>query len=592
MSRLTLLCALLTFPYFAFSQGSSSSAVVITPAYYFDASPGVATFTNHSLVSTTGEVFPSCAGSQTVYWFKFNIPTPANSTLSTKSVKIEITGAAFTPVIDFFDASLVWKECISGAVLRTDPVANPVTPTNDYYIRVSSTTPAAGSAFNIGVQYYPVAELRSGYYPTLTADPNGYATCDQTRRNNVAATGTSLVQATRFTFTPTTTPNSGSCSYVVNSNSSILLLDQMSCVCYGINYEVLVELKVDNHWCGTGTPRPLNMQVGGITSITTPTNSTLQFNESLTAQFACTGAVYQWEFTTQNGSSISYSTTSPSIQLDQISCLRFNRIYQARVRIIACGITGPWCGIDGEAGTPCIIFTPPLYTIPVPTAPIGSGPGPNNFCYSQVLNTSAIDVDYYPGIDQYIFQFTRVNNAAPFNPISNPVIVFSTASICSMSAGGCIPGRTYRVGIKPGISASACAPAQQGDYSPWCYFSVSPAAAPVPGMMVQPDNVFVEYETFEKTENLDVTGLSFEVIGNNASRMLVVSTNDQEISGRGYFNLYDINGRLVHTLEMNNASGATVLQLDLPQELPTGIYVAQVSSNSTIQTSKIFLAAN
>lgn len=590
MSRVLLACLTLLLSLSALSQSSFGTAVTKATDYYFDATPAVATLTTHSLISTSGETFFGCAGSQTVCWVKFNIPTPANTSLSTRSVKIEVTGASFTPVIDFFDASNVWMECATGTVLKTDPVANPVNPTTDYYVRISSTTASAGATFSLGIQYYPVAELRNTYTPTASGDPNGYSTCDQTRRNNVAASGSSLVQATRYTFTPITTPNSGSCTTTINSNTSILLLDQMSCVCYGIDYLVTVELRVDNHWCGSVVSLPLNMQVGGTTNITTANNTTVPFSGSINATFACAGAVYEWEFTTQNGTAISYTTNSPTLPLTQATCLRFNRIYQVRVRVTACGIVGPWCGIDGEAGTPCTFFTPPIYTIPVPTAPIGSGPGPNNYCYAQAAPNSLVDVDFYPGIDQYIFQFTRVVNAAPFNPISNPVIVFSNTSGCGLSTGQCLAGRTYRLGIKPGITS--CGSPQQGDYSPWCYFSVSPAPAPTPGMITEVFDETFDYETITKVASENAHELSFEVLGNQSQRVLVVSTNEQPIEGRGEFVLYDLNGRIAYQQTLNNATGVTILQLTLPQDLSTGIYIAKVTSSSYAQTGKIFLASN
>lgn len=588
-----LFIVLLMFaPIVSLSQATSSTAVVISPTYYFDATPAVANFTSHSLVSTTGEVFPSCAGSQTVCWFKFNIPTPANTTLGTKSIKIEIQGAAFSPVIDVFDASVVWKECIAGTVMKTDPTSNPIVPTNDYYIRISSTSPSAGSSFQIGVQYYPVAEVRPGYYPTLSTDPDGYSICDAFRRNNIVASGSSLVQASRFTFTPTTTPNSGSCSVLLNGTSPLILLSQLSCLCYNINYDVQVELQVDNHWCGGGTIRNIQMQAGPTTAITTANNSTIQFSSNISCSASCSNSTYEWEFTSQNGTVTTYQTTISNLPLYFVNCLRFNRIYQARVRIISCGVTGPWCGINGADGTPLTFFTPPMPTIPVPTGPIGTGPGPNNFCYTQVGQYSVVDVDFYQGIDTYIFQFVKVASSAPFTPIANPVIVFTGSSVCPITTGGCSPGNTYRVGIKPRVNAEACGAAQDGDYSPWCYFSVTPAPAPVPGMITAPEEEFIDFEVFEKNENLDPTGLSFQVIGNNQQRLLAVSTNSQEIVGNGFLKLYDINGRLVHEIDMYNATGVTVIQFELPSDLPTGIYIANVYSNNTSQTGKIFLSAN
>ncbi len=562
-------------------QSSSTTAIITTPTAYFDATPGVPTLTTYSLQATSGETFNSCAGSQSVYWFRFNIPTPGSSLNGTRSVKITCNTSNFTPIIDFFDAGLVWMECANGAVLRTNPTTNPINYNVNYYVRISSASFSPGSSFAFGIETYPVAELASNFYPTRNTDPDGYKPCDQIQRNLINSSYTPLIQNQRWTLSPVLTPNVF-CQHLITGSSGIQLITNFPCVCFGMNVNVSVELRVDNHWCGVAQQREIFMQTANTTSITTPTNTTLPFTSTIDATFACANTIYEWEFATAGGPAVLFQSNSGSLPLNSVDCLRFNRIYQVRVRAISCGITGPWCGVAGPGSAPCLIFTPPL---PVINAP--DSPPTNDFCYSSVPLNSVVDVPFFAGVEQYIFQFTRVSPAAPFLPIASPKIVFSNNSLCGLSFANVQAGGTYRVGIKPGLAS--CNSPQQGDYGPWCYFSIAPAAPPVAAMPTVIDQVEQTEEPLYKSSIVGEDYLDISVSGYGEMRILNISTNEQEILRTGEVVLYDLNGREVFQQTMYGATGVTMIQLELPSDLPTGIYIARVKSDSRVQSGKIFI---
>jgi hypothetical protein len=580
--------------YSSYSQATSASATIFTPEAYFDATPFIPTLSTYTLQSGSGETFTTCVGSQSVYWLRFNIPT----TIFTKSVKVTVNTGAFSPVIDFYDGSLNPLQCVAGNILRTNATTNPIVTGQNYYIRISSTALTVGGSFQIGMEYYPTVDVRNTFTPYPPSDVDGYTACDQIRRSNLPQ----AVQGQRWTFTPTTSPNLGSCTYTQLANTTLALMSDISCVCYGINYSVVLELYVDNHWCGTGPARPVIMQPTGTTNITNTNFQTIPFTSNVNANAtqACPGAVYEWEFVGPNGTTFYYSSTSSFAPLSSITCLRWNRIYNARVRIIACGITGAWCGITGAGSAPLTFFTPPMPNIDVPN---GTPTATNDFCFAARATNAVVDVPFVEGITQYIFQFTRVQPSSPFLPIASPKIVISTTSLCPISLGNCTAGNTYRIGIKAGIGVvlpgqspptSACTPAQQsGDYGPWCYFSVNPGAAPVPMPVNNNEDSNVvpsEVTVIEEMQTEGMTNVSFEVYGHQEKRFLNLDLNGNEMKGTGFVSLYNINGQEVFSESLYYTDGASAVQIELPNNLTTGIYVAKVISDGSINTGKIFLS--
>lgn len=566
-----------------FSQATSATAITVTPVAYTGAAP---TTTNYSLVLGSGQTFNTCVGSQSVYWFKFNIPVPGISTNGTRSVKITANSGAFSPVIDFYDASVVYKECVTSNIMRTTPTTNPIIPGNWYYFRVSSTALATGLSFTLSVEYYPVAEVRSGFYPSVDAD--GYGMCDQIKRNNLAA-GTAT--NSRFRIVPINSPNYGSCTATVLGNNTIATTNMFTCACFGIDYDCYVEVQMDGHWCGESLPRTISFQDYPTTNITSPTGVVIPMDGQIQANFACNAAIYEWQFTGQNGTNITFQSGANSYALlDDITCLRYNRFYQVLVRVKAtCNSTlwSPWCGISGPNTSPFTMFTPQMPTITIPS----------NMCNTiQPLYNLYFDVDYIPNVDRYYFQKTRVTATSPYTPISAPVIVYSSNSgwLCQpafsiFGSTANTTGATYRSCFKPAITS--CNSPQEGNWGPYCYYAIAPATAPS-GMTVLNEEDVAAVQVLDESISENPEQPNVKVFAHGNQKSVLIDMKGREMSGNGIVNFYNLNGQLVYTEVIPNSTGVSEIQLGLPTNLADGTYVMHVISDAFTSTAKMVLSGN
>ncbi len=565
-----VLCCISTLK--VFSQATPATAVTVTPIAFTGAAPT----TTYSLVLGTAQTFNTCVGSQSVYWFKFNIPVPGVSTNGTRSVKIIANSAAFSPVIDFYDATVTYKECVTGNIMRTTPATNAVIPGQDYYFRISSTALATGSSFTLSVEFYPVAEVRTGYFPTVDAD--GYGLCDQIKRNNVNAS----VSNSRFRLVPTSTPNNGGCSALVLGSNTIALTNQFTCACFGINYDCYVEVQVDGHWCGESLPRPIVFQTSPTTNIVGSSTQTINLNSTISAVFACGVSNYEWRFVGQNGTTILCdSTNNSTLNLDiKCNCLRYNRIYQVMVRVkSACNanLWSDWCGMTGPNTTPLTMFTPPLPMIVIPS----------NICNTVLPQYNYIDIDYIANVSNYHFQSTRVSPTPPYSPIAPPQVILNNTNSAHMLIGN-VPGATYRMCFKPSITS--CNSPQEGSWGPYCYYSIAPGTAPsaMPLENAQQDIAAVQIVDESISENSQESDIS--ILKNGIETVLMVDLKEKVIDGTLQLRMYNINGQLVYADNFPNSTGVSVLQLSMPSDLVNGTYILQVMCDSYSTAEKVVFA--
>jgi hypothetical protein len=566
-----LLCCISTVS--VFSQASSATAIVVTPVVF----TGAPTTATYNLVLGSAQTFNTCVGTQSVYWFKFNIPVPAISTNGTRSVKITANSGSFSPVIDFFDSAVAYKECVTGNIMRTTPTTNPIIPGQDYYFRISSTTLATGSSFTLAVEYYPVAEVRSGFYPSVDAD--GYGFCDQIRRNNITGV---VITNTRFRLVPTVTPNSGECSSIVPGSSTIAYTNNFSCVCIGLDFDCYVEVQIDGHWCGESLPRPIVFQDYASTSIPGPVSATYNLNSSLNADYSCGSSDYEWRFVGQNGTTITCSSgTNSVLNLDNCDCLRYNRIYQVMVRVrSACNSTswGPWCGLTGPDSDPLLMYTPPMPQSIIPA----------NMCNTVLEQYSYMDVAYIPNVTNYHFQTTRVTTTAPYTPISPPVVVLNNSNSGYIIVGN-TPGATYRACFKPSITS--CNSPQEGSWGPYCYYAIAPGTAPF-GMTLetpQEDNAIVQLVDESISNNPLESNIS--IYKNGGETIVMVDLKENLISGDALVRMYNLNGQLVYVDNFVNSTGVSVFQLGMPSDLANGTYIMHITCDTFSTAEKVVLAA-
>jgi hypothetical protein len=584
MKNLTFFLALLLFPAIFQGQSTSATATTIIPVAYLDATPGVPTLSNYALVASSSQTFYTCPGNQDVYWLKFNIPVPPLNVNSTRSVKITVNSSAFTPTIDFFDNAVVWKQCVTGTIMRTNPTTNTVLPGQDYYIRVSGTDGVAGETFSIGVEFYPTTEIAAAYTPSPDAD--GYTVCEQIRRALVAVSGSSLVQATRIRIVPTSSPNNGECTATVGGTTSILNTTNFSCACYNTSYNAFAEVQVDGHWCGESISKPIFFQVGPSTNITTANNQIIPFLNSINCAFACGNNNFQWEFSTTNGLSLQPQppSSSTSLQLTTALGLRFNRVYQARVQLTstgACSVTGEWCGLNGPNSTPLTLFTEQMPVLEIPP----------QYCNTVLPANTYIDIDFAPGVEQYWFQFVRVSPTAPYSPIAVPKLVNSNSSSGAFLYQGSAntSGNTYRVCAKPLIVSNNNQ--QQGSWGPYCYYALAPASAPSVGM-IQQNSTSIEFQ-LESEEGIFTEDLvSGQVVFTGSQRILNIDLGENSIANTGHIEIYDIQGKLVYQDVLPFSTGVNIIQRELPSSMTSGIYIYKVYSDRGATNGKFSLASN
>jgi hypothetical protein len=566
-----LLCCISTVS--VFSQASSATAVVVTPVAYTGTAPTTATY---SLVLGSAQTFNACVGSQSVYWFKFNIPVPGVSINGTRAVKITANSAAFSPVIDFYDATVTYKECVTGNILRTTPTTNAVIPGQDYYFRISSTALSTGSSFTLSVEYYPIAEVRSGFYPSVDAD--GYGVCDQIKRNNVSAPVTN----TRFRLVPTTTPNNGGCTGTISGFSTSIYTNQFNCVCFGIDYDCYVEVQVDGHWCGESLSRPIHFQNGPSPSIIVPTVSPVPLSSTICSPFVCGAQTFEWRFVGQGGNEIiCLPPTGSCVNLDQdCNCLRYNRIYQVMVRVNATcnpSLWSAWSGINGPNTDPYIMFTPPMPSIVIPP----------NLCNTVLPQYTYMDVAYIPNVSNYQFQTTRVTPTAPYTPIAPPIVILNNTSSGYITAGNA-PGATYRACFKPSISS--CNAPQQGSWGPYCYYAIAPGTAPSGMQMESPQEDLATLQIVDEsiTENPQESDIT--ILKNGGETILMVDLKEKVIDGMLQLSMYNVNGQLVYADNFPNSTGVSVLQLSMPSDLVNGTYILHVTCDTYSTAEKVLLA--
>jgi hypothetical protein len=560
-----------------FSQATSATATVITAESYFQTPP---TWQNYCLLSATGQVSTPCATNLTdVYWFRFTIPAGTQ----TCAVKISVIPSGFDAVVDIFDNALAYKQCINSAgnnaaeYLKTNPntpdfftIANGV----NYYFRVSSTTDVNALCFQVGLEYYAAGQLAPSGAPNPSPDTGlpGYKVTDSMVRTTFTSTEESLIQATRWRFVDTTTPAAAGCTITQNGTYPIAQPRDASCVCYNRSYNVYVELKIDDWWCGACIVRTINMETQPTASILTTQCSVVNLNGSLSATYLGPTYTLQWEFSL-NGSVVSTFTSPVGLALcylNSVPCLRYNRTYSVRVRASYCGQWGDW------SSPTCIITSSMPFTQLTP-----------GFCGATVGVFSQISCSPVTGANQYTWQLAEVNPAQPLVPIA-PARVICTPNIY-LGIGGIVQaGKTYRVGIKPALTSStysctgqlsSCTSYQEGDYGNFCTITIPGGMATLPA-----DN----YSPFEATAmpiQKDLEVLSQD----GASKLITLKFGDGITTTTSLMTIYNLSGQEVNRQTIFPGGSGTYYQLSLPDHLPSGIYMISIKNADKTMTDKIFI---
>lgn len=551
----------------AYSQATSATATNLTAENYLDTPPTLATY---CLQAATGQTSTTCTSNLTdVYWFKFTLPT----TITSCAVKITVVPAAFDATVDFYDPSLVFKQCVNAAgsagteYLRTNPNTpdfNVVTTGSTYYFRVASTTDVTGNCFQIGLEYYPAAQLNASYSPNPPADSGlpGFK-ANETLVRTLINPYESLVQATRWRFVDTATPTAAGCVYEFTGTYPIMTIRDASCVCYGHSYRVYIQYKMDGIYTGECLYKVINMESEPTATISTPTCSIISPAGSIAASYIAANQVLQWEFSL-NG--VVYATITGAVgsnlcYLSQVNCLLYGRIYQVRVRVQYCSTYGSW-------SAPWCLITPPF-----PYTQI-------NNCGQTLSPFSTITCTSIPGANQYVWQIAQVNPAQPTVPIA-PASVRITSNIYLTLSSSVASGRTYRAAVKGGIQG--CPVVQQGEYGTFCNISTTGSAL-VADDSNQGEISIDDTNLRELDQNLIAAVYTSE-------REFVLYVQDQAIEGNGLIQIYNISGQLVHQTNVSGIVANTPIQIELPSDLASDLYIYLLHTESGSYSNK-FLYQN
>lgn len=579
----------------SFAQSTSTTATPITPGDFLPTSTGLSqsSFSNYCLVTGSGQTTTSCATTLTdLRWFRFTVPAGTPSA----SVKITVVPTGFDAVIDYYAGTAsapIFRECSNAAagstteILRTTWATNPVIPGTEYYFRVSSTTDVASGCFDVKVEYYPTAFVNSSPNPAADTGLPGYKANQFLKRNYPnAATPNALVQNTRFRVV-NIADGTVTCTGQITGSADQLLIYTIPCMCYGNNYNVWVELRIDGHWCGEGPLRQVNME-------STPTNAISNAacqTQTLLAGVLTTGyygaaAQIEWEFSSSGSvvATVQTAVGATNIQLYNpgLACLRYNRIYSVRVRMKYCNVWGDW-------SAPYCLITAPIPYLSV-TGPPSSGYA--NICGTTISQYSFAYTQYVQGANQYIWQVAQVDPTAPNVPLAPAVVTTTSIEYLNLATQALTPGLSYRIAAKPRLTS--CNNPQEGDYGQFCVVTIAGGAAPNGGSAMATNSEDQQVGNSERNSELqmdvdqqgNVAVISFQGID---EKMITVRFLNEAALGKGQVQILNMAGQQIYSADVFSESLDQLIQLPLPQNCSTGLYLVRVQTEKGSTTEKFYL---
>lgn len=580
MRKIVLFCFLSTLQLWALAQSTAATATNVVCEDYANNPP---TWVNYCLVAPGGaETASSCATNLTdIYWIRFTIP----STAKTCSVKLSVQPTGFDAVVDLYTNSGTFLQCSNTAgsgsqeTLRSNPNSPNfvvLTPGTTYLARISSTTDVTSACFNVGVEFYVAGELRPTYAPNPQFDDAtaGYKVSDAILRVfNGAADA--QVQLTEWRITDASNPSDPGCTFIINGTLNSLSLRDLPCICYGRTYNVVAQLRIDGHFTGACYVRQINMEPEPLTFVTNPPSCTSQaLNGSITCLYLGNAAQVQWELATSTGTITAplSATIGNILYLQNVPCLRYNRVYNVRVR-------AGWCGTWGSWSSPyCLITQPIPFTQLLSTQ-----------CGANVGRYSVFRCPAVPGASQYIWQFAEINPGDIQNPIAPASVICSIGEFTG--AGAFIQiGKTYRVGVKPVLPSSttacsnvfsACNSYQQGDFGIFCQITVT-------------GNLMTTYPTdqesiFTAPSRDDNGRLVWITSPSSHNKNISINFTGKEAFGNGIVRIYNMAGQLILQENLTDISSDALYQVQLPESLPANMYVVNVQTESGSWSDKFVI---
>lgn len=506
-----------------------------------------------------------------------------------QGVKIDCTTGAFDMALEVRDAGETWLDCqdANAGVGGETMWVTGLTTGNTYYVSITSIGAVGGGTFNVKVEWLPNVEVRGGYYPNPSPESGlpGYKIAETTRRTLNSAFPASIagfVTGSRWRFTA----QSDASVYTadVGGNNQLLNLNTVTGLCFSEVYDVEVQVQIEGQWCGYSIPRSINME-SEPTTILQPVwvNGTYDLSASIQAAFIGSEGQLYWRLTTDNGNTVvdfNYpNNPTTELNLPDPDCLRFNKIYSVE-------IAAEYCGQIGSYSTPVNIFTMNVPYTKVRTEYCGT----NQFIGATIL------CDFINSVDTYAWQFGPIVEDDPdMIPIGPAIVAYTDNTdifLLGLASEGLESGQAYRVGVKPllGVDAAgnvdACNEVQEGDYGQFCQVVILPSSPPgeAPGI--------AETENSEERNDVEIIGDGDEIdiyrVG-GSTHVLQMWTRSEELSGNALLQVFDMNGRLVHQTGYALIEQADMVQESIPTDLPAGIYIVTLQSQTGAISEKIYI---
>lgn len=507
-------------------------------------------------LGATGSGLPACSGTDNDdVWYRF--------TSTTQAVRITGTTTGFNMVIELWTngpgSQLVCQNANAG---NTGEIiwANNLVQGAQYYVRVRSNGVTGTGAFTINFAFLPKAYIRSTYTPNPLGDDAvpGYKIANNTSRNVFSAAENATIQATRYMFEDS---SNGDIFYSTTTGSGGLKnLNDFVGLCYDKTYYAKVECQVGGYWCGYSDMYVIVMEAYPNTTLQAGySGGTYQMSEWIKCNFVGDEQVIEWELTTDNGATVLYydGGNSTFCYFDGVDCIRYNKIYQIRIRVQYCGVWGPW-------GNPYYIITAPLpYTNLWPV-----------YCNQSIFQGATIITQFVDIVDQYGWQFAPIETGDPEMVPTGPAIVtYTPYTDCFLLPLNLEQGLTYRVGIKPFVgTADACSDPQEGDYGNFCPIHIIQTAQGPGPQQLGTNNEEEITEIIQEKE-----GAVRVFVDSQGGITFLANARNTAIEGKVNIEVYNESGQLIKAHQFYGAEPGASYQLP-SGVLSAGIYMVKVQS--------------
>lgn len=568
MKQLSFILAALLFAVLnVYSQEEPASAVPLTETYYLEQLLNNPACNSLALsLGASGSGMPTCAGVD-------NNDVWISTTATYQGSKYSLETSNFDAVIYVYDASfnLIACENSNGANAGEEIWVTDLVAGDNYYIRVHSFDGSAGD-FTLCGWYLPRSELRNGWspYPSGDSAPLGYRVTEWTKRRNYAPYN-NLIQGTRWEFTNVDT--GVITQYEITGNNGNLTLSLLDDMCFGQSYTVRVQVRVDDNWCGYGESLPLLTEAEPTTRLQDGYGgNTYGVSSNIKVNFVGPDQLIEWRFTSNNGAEVlQHFSTSSTISMDEIACIRYNRIYTVEVRVTYCGQTGPWSDAD------FLIISPLPYTRVT-----------DQYCNTVQFPGATLFTEFINVADQYAWQIAEIDPDDPLlTPVAPAIVTYSPSTNLYLLPLGLEWGKTYRIGVKPFLGFTGdCDTFQEGDYGQFCSITIGdPSALMAPPMLSATDD-----ETGELIQGTDEQ-LELLAYPNPMSSgdILKLQVKGTSLSPDARLKVFSGNGMvLIDDLVSNFLQGNTI-ELMSSSNWARGMYFVQVQDARKSLSTNVLL---